>query len=245
VIAFFASLERVEWWVDGTLRSTYVVPSSDSYPEPYFDWDTGKANGTAALEVRAYDVLGHRATFTRSIVIDNTGPVITSITPGHRALVHGEAFKTTVQAADPSGIREAYLLNGAGVDRAPYTEIASAGKDGARTLTWTLTDRLGNQSTAKRTVVVDNTKPKVKITKGPGNGAKVKKTVKLTVSASDRNGINRVELLINGKVVAKDTKAAFTFSINPKKYGKKIKVQVRGYDKAGNLSTTTTRTWRR
>jgi len=69
--------------------------------------------------------------------------------------------------------------------------------------------------------------------------------VKLTVSATDRNGMKRVELLINGKVVAKDTRAAFTFSINPRKFGKKIKVKIRGYDKAGNVTTTSTRTWRR
>jgi hypothetical protein len=238
-------LERVEWWVDGTLRSTYPVPSSGSSPEPYFDWDTGKANGTAVLEVRAYDLLGHRATLTRSIVIDNTGPVITSISPGNRALVRGSEFRTTVKGNDPSGIRQAYLQNASSVNKAPFTVTASAGKDGTRTLTWTLTDRLGNRSTAKRAVIIDNTKPKVKITKGPGNGAKVKKTVRLIVSATDRNGMNRVELLINGKVVARDTKAAFTFSINPKKYGKKIKVKVRGYDKAGNVATTSTRTWHR
>ena len=122
---------------------------------------------------------------------------------------------------------------------------ASAGKDGARTLTWTLTDRLGNDSTAKRVVIVDNTKPKVKVAKAPGNGAKVKKTVKIGVSASDRNGIDPVELVVNGKVVAKDMKAVYSFKLNPKKYGKKIKVQVRAYDKAGNVAKTSTRTWRR
>ncbi|MEU7909147.1 Ig-like domain-containing protein [Actinoplanes sp. NPDC049118] len=238
-------LDRVEWWVDGTLRSTYPVPSSGSYPTPYFDWDTGLANGTALLEVRAHDILGHRATATRNIVIDNTGPTITSITPANRALVRGGQFKTTVKGADPSGIREAYLLDATAVNNAPFTVFASAGKDGPRTLTWTLTDRLGNQSTAKRVVIVDNTKPKVKITKAPGNGAKVSKTVKVTVSATDRNGINRVELLINGRVIATDTKASYAFSVNPKKYGKKIKIQIRGYDKAGNVTKTTTRTWRR
>ena len=59
------------------------------------------------------------------------------------------------------------------------------------------------------------------------------------------NGINRVELLINGKVVTKDTKAGYSFSINTKKYAKTMKVQLRAYDKAGNSFTTTTRTWHR
>jgi hypothetical protein len=238
-------LDRIEWWVDGTLRSTYPVPSSGSYPAPYFDWDTGKANGTARLEVRAYDLLGHRATLTRSIVIDNTGPAVTSLTPGNRALVRGGQFRTTVKGSDPSGIREAYLLGAHSVAKPPFTVLASAGRDGLRTLTWTLTDRLGNRSTAKRVVIVDNTGPKVTITKAPRNGAKVKGTVRIAVSATDRNGLNRVELLVNGKVVAKDTRAPYTFSVATKKYGKKIKVQLRGYDKAGNVTWTAIRTWRR
>ncbi|MEU4217072.1 Ig-like domain-containing protein [Actinoplanes sp. NPDC026623] len=196
------------------------------------------------MEVRAFDNLGHRATAARSIVIDNTGPAITSITPADRALVRGGQIRTTVNGVDPSGLREAYLLDANTVYKAPFTAYASAGRDGARTLTWTLTDRLGNRSTARRVVVVDNTKPAVKITKAPGNGAKVSRTVKVTVSATDRNGINRVELLINDKVVAKDTKASYAFSVNPKRYGKKIKIQIRGYDKAGNATTTTARTWR-
>jgi hypothetical protein len=51
--------------------------------------------------------------------------------------------------------------------------------------------------------------------------------------------------MINGKVVATDTTAAYKFSINTKKYGKKIQVRLRAYDRAGNVTTTSTRTWYR
>jgi hypothetical protein len=238
-------LDRIEWWVDGTLRSTNRTSATGSYPAPYFDWDTGTENRTAMLEVRAYDILGQHASLTRRIVIDNTGPAITGITPGNRALVRGTQIRTTVNGSDPSGIRGAYLKGAYDVDKAPFTIPASAGRDGLRTLTWTLTDRLGNTSTAQRVVIVDNTKPTTKITKAPANGAKVKGQVKIAVSATDRNGINRVELLVNGKVVAKDTTATYAFTINTNRYGKKIKVQVRVYDKAGNVTTSSLRTWRR
>ena len=50
-------------------------------------------------------------------------------------------------------------------------------------------------------------------------------------------GINRVEMLINGKVVATDRKAAYRLALNPKKYGKKFTVQLRAYDKAGTVTT--------
>ncbi|MEU8656443.1 Ig-like domain-containing protein [Actinoplanes philippinensis] len=237
-------LERVEWWVDGTLRSTSHIPATGSYPQPYFDWDTGHENRTAVLEVRAYDILGRHATLTRRVVIDNTGPAITAISPANRALVRGTQFKATVSGSDPSGIRDAELVTVSSDDKAPFTALVPAGKDGTRTLTWTLTDRLGNTSTARRVVIVDNTKPKTTITKAPGNGTKVKGKVKVAVSAADRNGINRVELLVNGKVVAKDTTASYAFTVNTNRYGKKIKVQVRVYDKAGNVTTSSTRTWR-
>lgn len=235
LIVEHSPIERVEWWVDGTLRATGRS----------FKWDTKGENRAATLEVRAYDEVGNNASHTSKVVLDNAGPVITSITPGNRALVRGGTFRSTVQAHDGSGIRDAYLYGAYSVDRSPYTVDASAGRDGLRTVTWIVTDRLGNATRMSRTVVVDNTRPTLKITKAPKNAAKVRGTVKVTASASDRNGIGRVELLINGKVIAKDVKTGYSFSINTKKYGKKIKVQLRAYDKAGNAAVTATRTWRR
>jgi hypothetical protein len=227
--------DRIEWLVDGTLRATGKS----------FTWDTEGENRTATLEVRAVDEAGNSATHTSKVVLDNAGPSITGISPGHRALVRGNTFRTTVYANDGAGIHEAYLHDGYTVSRGPSTFDALSGRDGARTLTWFVTDRLGNTSRMSRTVVVDNTRPALKITKAPKNGAKVRGTVKVTASASDRNGIGRVELLVNGKVVARDVKAGYAFSINTRKYGKKIKIQLRAYDKAGNATTTTTRAWRR
>jgi hypothetical protein len=227
--------DRIEWLVDGTLRATGKS----------FTWDTKGENRTATLEVRAVDEVGNRAKHTSNVVLDNAGPVITGISPGNRALVRGNTFRTTVYANDGAGIQEAYLHDGYTVSRGPSTFDALSGRDGARTLTWFVTDRLGNTSRMSRTIVVDNTRPALKITKAPKNGAKVHGTVKITASASDRNGIGRVELLVNGKVVARDVKAGYAFSINTGRYGKRIKIQLRAYDKAGNATVTTTRTWRR
>ena len=106
-------------------------------------------------------------------------------------------------------------------------------------------DRAGNSGSYSRTLIADNRTPTVKITSGPRNGAKVKGTVTVKVSASDASGINRVELLINSKVVAKDTAAAYSFKIKASKYGKKMKVQVRAVDKVGNAATSASRTWKR
>jgi hypothetical protein len=69
--------------------------------------------------------------------------------------------------------------------------------------------------------------------------------VTVTASASDKSGVARVQLLVNGKVVATDTTAAYHFTVNTSTYGKTLKVQLRAYDEAGNVTTTSARTWYR
>ncbi len=83
------------------------------------------------------------------------------------------------------------------------------------------------------------------ITKGPKNKAKVKGTVKVSVSAKDTHGIARVELLVDGTVVATDRTAAYTLSVDTTKRKKRMKARVRAYDRAGNVAYTSTRTWYR
>jgi hypothetical protein len=45
--------------------------------------------------------------------------------------------------------------------------------------------------------------------------------------------------------LATDTQAACSFSVNPKSYGNRFTVQMRAYDRAGNLQYTAKRTYRR
>ncbi|BBH65752.1 hypothetical protein ACTI_24370 [Actinoplanes sp. OR16] len=222
---------RYTWLVDGKVVST------DGH------WNTGTTSRNATVELRVTDATGHMASRKFAVVVDNTKPSAAITAPG--TLLRGSRLTSTVKATDPSGIWKT-RLSGASADfAAPYTSSIAAGKDGKKTLTWTVTDRLGNATVVKRTVTVDNTKATVAFAKAPKNKAKVKGTVKVAASASDKNGVARVELLVNGKVVAVDKKAAYKFSLNTKKYGKKIKVQLRAYDKAGNLTTSSTRTWYR
>ena len=61
-------------------------------------------------------------------------------------------------------------------------------------------------------------------------------TFTVTAKATDRFGVARVQLLVNGKVVATDTKAGYRFTVEPEKYGKRFTVLLRAYDKAGNVT---------
>jgi hypothetical protein len=82
-------------------------------------------------------------------------------------------------------------------------------------------DAAGNSGERSTPVRVDGREPKVIIT--PALGSTV----------------------VNGKLVATDTKAGYAFTLNPKRYGKKFSVQLRSYDKAGNVTATAKRTYRR
>ncbi|MEU4626168.1 galactose oxidase-like domain-containing protein [Actinoplanes sp. NPDC023801] len=159
-----------------------------------------------------------------------------------------------VEATDRSGIAGAELLiNGkltSSVNAFPSGGGASlrwstTAKDGTVTMTVRVRDSLNNISETVRKVRVDNRKPAVRISGGPANNSKLSKTVTISAAASDTVGINRVEMLINGKVVATDRKAAYRLALNPKKYGKKFTMQLRAYDHAGNVAYSTKRTYRR
>ncbi|MEU4693307.1 S8 family serine peptidase [Actinoplanes sp. NPDC023714] len=125
-------------------------------------------------------------------------------------------------------------------------KLNTAGKNGPIKIQLRITDKAGNVGWTPHTwVVADNTAPKVTITKAPKNKAKVKGTVTVKVKASDKYKVAKVQLLVNGKVVATDTKAGYSLSFKVSKQKKTMKVVVRAYDKAGNVKKLATRTYYR
>ncbi|MEU4559275.1 Ig-like domain-containing protein [Actinoplanes sp. NPDC023936] len=229
--------DRFEWWIDGVRRST----------QNGYQHDFGTRSRVATVTIKAWDRFGNASSLTRKVTVDATGPVVTWISPKSGVLLRGKTVPTSIRAVDAHTESEALLGNNASgyLVCKPICSSKALLVEGKQNLVWYVYDRFGNATTVRRPVIVDNTKASLKVTKAPKNKAKVKGTVKITASASDRNGVAKVQLLVNGKVVATDAKAAYKFSLNTKKYGKKIKVQLRAYDKAGNVTTTSTRTWYR
>ncbi|MET3428138.1 hypothetical protein BJ973_007350 [Actinoplanes tereljensis] len=196
------------------------------------------------------DHLDNHTTLRRLVVNDGEGPTATSISPTENTRVRGTFTSTINGVQDAAGVARADLWAGGtyiGRDTtAPYSlKVPTRTANGNLVLWWNLTDKLGNLSTFRRTVIADNKAPTVSITKAPKNGARVSGTVKVSVNATDTSGIARVELLINGKVVATDTRAAYVLTFKAKTQKKTMKIQVRAYDKLGNVKYTTTRTWKR
>jgi hypothetical protein len=230
-----STIAKTEWRVNGALSST----------DPMFYWNTTAVKTpTATVEIRVWDAVGHTASKSFLVNIDKAPPAMT-VSPAERKLIRGSSFVTTAKATDPHGI--AYtMLQGRDASLGTGTSVrVDSGRDGLRTVTWLSNDKLDNYGYTKRTVIIDNTAPALTIKKAPKNNTRLKAKFSVTAATSDRNGIAKVQVLVNGKVVGTDTKSAYTFTLNPKKYGKKFTVQLRAYDKAGNVKTSTKRTYRR
>ncbi|MEV6346988.1 Ig-like domain-containing protein [Actinoplanes sp. NPDC051851] len=229
-----SGVDHVEWWVDGALVSTDRTGG--------FSYDWGAKSRTANLEFRGWDINGYASTQDFTVTVDADAPTVTSLTPASGALVRGATVKSRLTATDVSSVLSIVPRGTDNYELVSPTATAwfPAGGDGKLTMTWDVYDVFMHHAVVRRTVVVDNTKPKLTTT-ASRHGSKIK----VTASASDRNGVAKVQLLVNGKVVATDTKAAYAFTVNAKKYGKKFTVKLRAYDRAGNVTTSKARTWRR
>jgi hypothetical protein len=213
---------------------------------------TDRWTGSAApgeyeqLSVNAWDALDNVSIAYRYLVADGAGPTASAFSPSSNKRVRGTFTTSISEIKDVSGLAKAELwVDGKYAGSGTSRKVNTGKKNGSVKLVWKLTDKLGNSRSYTRMVVADNKGPSVKVTKAPGNKKKVKGTVKVYVKAADSSGIARVELLVNGKVVAKDTKSGYVLSVNTKKQKKTMKVRVRAYDKLGNVTYTSTRTWYR
>jgi hypothetical protein len=215
-------------------------------------WSVEVPNGKTTMTVRVRDKVGNVAVLTRTVTVDNDRPVITGTTTAG-SVVRG-SFKVSL-----GGYRDAspFITFEASLDTATHmrsyaqensrtvTIDSREVSDGKYTLGWHAWDAAGNEGIIKRSLIVDNKTPTVSITRAPKNGAKVKKKFAIAVKASDTYGIAKVQLLVNGKLVATDYRAGYALAVNPKKYGRKFTVRIRAYDKAGNVRYTSARTYKR
>jgi archaellum component FlaF (FlaF/FlaG flagellin family) len=231
-----------------------VVSSNSNLTTGRLDlrWDVTVPNGKTDMTVRVRDRAGNVTALTRPVIVDNDRPVITGRTSAGSA-VHG-IFKVSLTGyRDASPLMEFQGSISTSKHVHAYVEKASRTvtidsrdvPDGKYMIGWHAIDAAGNAGSVKRALIVDNKNPTVSIAKAPKNKATLAKTFKVTAKASDLNGITKVQLLINGEVVKTDTTVGYTFTVNPKKYGKKFTVRVRAYDKAGNVKYSSTRTYKR
>ncbi|MBO3741443.1 galactose oxidase-like domain-containing protein [Actinoplanes flavus] len=159
-----------------------------------------------------------------------------------------------VEASDPSGISGAELLiNGKPADSVKALQSDGsaslrwdrAARDGAATMTVRVYDKLNNVTVTTRKVLVDNQKPALRLTGAPKNDSTLSKKVTISATVSDKRGVSRVEMLVDGKVAAVDRTAAYQLVLDPARYGRTFTVRLRAYDNAGNVVYSENRTYRR
>ncbi|MEV6636826.1 Ig-like domain-containing protein [Actinoplanes sp. NPDC051470] len=232
-----SKVNRIEWYVDGAFRGTGTRIRTD----------LGTKIRTVPVETRAWDEWDNYSVQKFGIRLDASAPAVTAASPGQNALVRGSKISGRITVADPAGILQVDMLGYPVVVDHPstYSTRLPVGRDGGYTFFWYLRDRLGNEGSFRRTVIVDNTPPKITKVTAPASNAKVPATVKTTVAATDKNGITRVELRVNGKLVLSDAKAPYNLNLNATKYGTSFTVAFYAIDRAGNIVSTSRRTWKR
>jgi hypothetical protein len=219
-----------------TMRSA-LTTSADKISGSWVPRSSGRVNAAAALA-------------SLPVTDDHVSPATSFRSPGGNSLVRG-TVTVGASATDDIGIAKVLLLADGvvvGTDRvAPYGfRWRTEGRGRAVTLGLLTYDRSGNVIGATRRVTVDNWGPSVRITSGPAGGTRhVRRTRYVTVTAADSHGVARLELLVDGRVTQRYAGSSHRLAVQTWKHGATMTVQVRAYDRAGNVRYAPARKWYR
>jgi hypothetical protein len=128
-------------------------------------------DGTHGVSVTTTDALGNATTTTSSILIDTTPPTVT-IVGAPTVITNSSSGTFTGTSTEPAGTLVTVTVAGVtqtttvqpdGTYSVPWPPLPS---DGAYMVTVSVTDALGNTSTATQTVVIDRTPPVIAIDGG-------------------------------------------------------------------------------
>lgn len=242
--------------VDLDLNGSTVASSASS--PAVFAWDTTKyVNGSYTLRARAIDAAGNVGSSAnvgvtvQNVVPDTTAPTAQVTSPASGSTVAG-TVNVGVSGADSVGVTKVeWYLNGAlkgssAGASASFAWNTTTVANGSYTLQAKAYDAAGNVgssatvSVSVQNAAADTTPPSAAIL-SPATGAKVAKTVKVSVTSSDNVAVKRVDLLVDGKVYASSTSATVDFSWNTSKVSRgSHSLQAVAYDAAGNPGRSAT-----
>jgi len=207
------------------------------------EWDTtGVEDGPEYdIEVTARDRAGNEGQGVITVLVDNTPPEVTDISPADGSYVSGTVTISPTILETGSGLdRVIFRLNGDDVQDSTsrvYQWDTTVSGDGGQDISMTIYDRAGNSAGEAYTYIVDNTPPSVDIT-SPGEGARVIGDGTIAVDASDNtggSGMQYVEFFFNGFLQFTDSAAPYEFDFASDDYTDgDYAVTVRAYDMAGN-----------
>jgi hypothetical protein len=249
---------RVDFYVNGSLAA------SDAAAPWTYSWNTTTlANGNATLRAVAYDAAGNSglsSTVTVNVANvvapppDTTPPTVSIASPTGGSV--SGTVTVTANASDNVGVtRVDFYVNGAlagtaGAAPYQYAWNTTSLANGSATLRAAAFDAAGNSAqSATVTVSVANAvappppgpdvSPPVVTLLSPLGGT-VSGIVTVTGSATDNVGVARVDLLVNGTVVASRTGAPWQFAWNSATVADGPgMLQLAAVDAAGNAATST------
>ena len=175
---------------------------------------------------------------------DRQPPTVSITSPSAGSTING-VVSVAVGATDNVGVVKVNLLvNGATVastTAAPYAFSWDSTKvpNGSVTLAAVAYDQAGNSASASETVTVsNNTQPPSVGISSPSPGSTLKGMVVVSVSATDNVGVAKVNLLVNGTLVASTTTTPYSFNWDSTKTPNgSVTLAAAAYDTAGNSAS--------
>ncbi|PNY82387.1 beta strand repeat-containing protein [Deinococcus koreensis] len=229
-----SGLAKVELFDGSTSLGVQTAPAGGAYT---FSVDTTKlTDGVRTLRAVATDNVGRTGSRNADLSVNNAAPSVTVTSPANGALL-GTTSPLTVKAtgSDPTPgdtVNLSYSMDGGSFSATAPTIPAT---DGPHTFTVRATDGAGNIGTASSTVTYDGQAPLVQITSPATNATVTSNPVSIAVSATDNQGVDRIELSAGGSNIGTVSGAQGTLSwVAPN--GAQTVTAI-AYDKANNPST--------
>ena len=222
-----------------------------------FTTSQGDGRKTVNVQFRNADGTVATAALSAGVLIDTQVPSLSLINPASGSLI-SQPITLEASASDGSGITKLeFYLDGTFLSdktSAPYTHYWNTDTitDGSHTIRVVATDGAGRTSEQSAQVTLSRT-PVAPDTEGPSivsptflgsalaDGAVLSRNGVITFSATDRSGISRIDLLLNGAVVATATGAggAYRASLNLDAIANgTYTLSLRASDSLGNVTTT-------
>lgn len=252
-----SGVDRVEFYVDDIRQAT----DDDGTNTPNWSWnfDTSRFTaGTHVFRVRAYDTVGNYTDASYTVTLgtaggDTTAPFVEFINVADGDTIP-ETLQPAVRISDNVALTNATLslrdaggviISGYETSVSPATNPqmlnlslvgASAGN---RILRAQATDTSGNTATRDISIVlaeIDTIAPTTSIT-SPAAGATLTRTESVVISATDTNGVVRVELFVDGTYAGQAAGSGpYVYDLNTRLYSNgSHDLTARAYDAANNV----------
>ena len=214
----------------------------DVFGTTSLQWDTENYNdGNHTIRLYAEDSAGLAAEVTRTVIVDNTAPQISWISPENNTLSSNSSVTVKWAAEELTGIAELNITldnNPPIALQATQTEYVFTNLlDGWHMIKITAKDLAGNTKTSSTLIVgVDTTKPQLQIIAPINNSVIYNDTIILKWEASDNMGIASISIIINNRELYPELPPTISqINITGLDLGE-YSILVKAYDKAGNIA---------